>query len=308
LFHKTRFAADSQASALDYLSRFNSKFNALHGSNMSDEDRQEYRLKSTRNSLTHFFLPHVGDDLDQKALYLGYMTNQLLSAVLGRRVYSDRDSFALKKVETPGTLVSFLFAQVRHRQFAALDCEAFVFQEMLLTASRTVCRWVQYWSKKLCKTFERELRKDLPIMDSLASIRLDRYIKSVMMVSIYRLYTFLPTRCWGGKKTNSFCGTTNMWAGHRHQVLLLDGRVGAQVDQGQQQGRRVAEPDAHQQQGCALVHAAGYHAHRQDRQRRATAHSNTVVFTYPSNKAHVAGGSSRRIHLSVPWCARAIPV
>ena len=73
-----------------------------------DRDR---KIEYLKNMLLKDFLPHVGPDLKNKALFLGYMTNRLLKCYLKQVDYDDRDSYENKRIETPGVLMSILFRQ-----------------------------------------------------------------------------------------------------------------------------------------------------------------------------------------------------
>ena len=101
--------ATDQAAALHYISK------ELNITNMntqaSEEVQNAYRLRLVRDWTIKYFLPHVGEDMNSKALFLGHMINKLLQSVLGRRSYDDRDHFANKRINSPGALISFLFAQ-----------------------------------------------------------------------------------------------------------------------------------------------------------------------------------------------------
>ena len=57
------------------------------------------------------FLPHLGEDIPKKILYLGHMVNKLLNVWLGRVDADDRDALPNKRVETPGILIGQLFRQ-----------------------------------------------------------------------------------------------------------------------------------------------------------------------------------------------------
>jgi len=57
------------------------------------------------------FLPHMGENLVNKAHYMGLMVHKLLSAFLGRTDSEDRDSYVNKRVDTPGILMAQLFKQ-----------------------------------------------------------------------------------------------------------------------------------------------------------------------------------------------------
>jgi DNA-directed RNA polymerase II subunit RPB2 len=57
------------------------------------------------------FLPHVGNSLQRKAIYLGYMVRKLLKIYLGYQPLDNRDSYLFKRIDTPGVLMSNLFRQ-----------------------------------------------------------------------------------------------------------------------------------------------------------------------------------------------------
>ena len=77
----------------------------------SEEAQVAYKLRLARDWRLKYFIPHVGEDLNAKALFLGHMINKLLQSVLGRRSYDDRDHFANKRLNSPGALIAFLFSQ-----------------------------------------------------------------------------------------------------------------------------------------------------------------------------------------------------
>ena len=57
------------------------------------------------------FLPHVGNDMEKKALYLGFMVNKLLRVFMGKEAPTDRDNFKFKRIETSGSLIYDLFRE-----------------------------------------------------------------------------------------------------------------------------------------------------------------------------------------------------
>lgn len=156
----------SQTRALEWISRVLNITNI--NNNATDEEKAEYRLNMVHKWLQKFFLPHVGDDLTRKAFYLGYMVNRLFAAVLGRRNYDDRDHFGNKKIDTPGALIAFLFAQ--------------------------------NFQKKLVKGFEKEIRKDLlNYHDGIQNLKIDKFIKPTVLDTGIK-YSF-ATGVWGLKSS-----------------------------------------------------------------------------------------------------------
>ena len=87
--------AYTQEAALDYVSRL-LNLNSLSSAHLSDAERDVYRVKLVRNTFARYFLPHMGEGFEAKAFFLGHMVHRLLSAVMGRRSYDDRDSFGTK--------------------------------------------------------------------------------------------------------------------------------------------------------------------------------------------------------------------
>jgi DNA-directed RNA polymerase beta subunit len=96
-----------QRDALIYMSKF------LNISGYCKEyiQIQEKKLIIINDVLKNDFLPHCGEDLKKKALYLGFMVRKLLLCYLKREKLVDRDSYLNKKVDTPGILMGNIFRQ-----------------------------------------------------------------------------------------------------------------------------------------------------------------------------------------------------
>jgi DNA-directed RNA polymerase beta subunit/intein/homing endonuclease len=56
-------------------------------------------------------LPHLGEDITKKIVFLGLMANRLVNVMLGRQDVDDRDALHNKRVEPPGVLLGQLFRQ-----------------------------------------------------------------------------------------------------------------------------------------------------------------------------------------------------
>ncbi len=56
-------------------------------------------------------LPHLGEDITKKIVFLGLMTNRLINVMLGRQDVDDRDALQNKRIEPPGVLLGQLFRQ-----------------------------------------------------------------------------------------------------------------------------------------------------------------------------------------------------
>jgi len=69
------------------------------------------RMEILENILKNECLPHAGESLHKKALYLGYMVNKLLKCSIGKMVLEERDSYINKRIDTPGILLANLLRQ-----------------------------------------------------------------------------------------------------------------------------------------------------------------------------------------------------
>jgi DNA-directed RNA polymerase II subunit RPB2 len=56
-------------------------------------------------------LPHLGEDITKKIVFLGLMANQLINVMIGRQDIDDRDALHNKRIEPPGILLGQLFRQ-----------------------------------------------------------------------------------------------------------------------------------------------------------------------------------------------------
>jgi DNA-directed RNA polymerase II subunit RPB2 len=97
----------TQSQALDYLSRYLN----ISGYPRDILNHPDKRIGIIRSVLTKEFLPHVGADYKNKALYLGYMAKKLLGCYMGIIEFDDRDSYINKRIDTPGILMTNLFRQ-----------------------------------------------------------------------------------------------------------------------------------------------------------------------------------------------------
>ena len=93
----------SQKSAIEYISRF-----IIISTNQLQFQTNKYKLWYVQERIREDFLPHVGDNLEKKAFFLGKMVNRLLTAI-ETDDYDDRDNFMNKRVDTSGSLMAQLF-------------------------------------------------------------------------------------------------------------------------------------------------------------------------------------------------------
>jgi DNA-directed RNA polymerase II subunit RPB2 len=78
----------------------------------SDEKIANFQKKMLLNKiLRQDLLPHLGEDIPKKILFIGFMVNKLLNVILGRQNLDDRDALHNKRIETPGILLGQLFRQ-----------------------------------------------------------------------------------------------------------------------------------------------------------------------------------------------------
>ena len=75
--------------------------------NIAKIQKRMYLEKILRQDL----LPHLGEDITKKIVFLGFMTNRLLNVMLGRNELDDRDALHNKRIEQPGILLGQLFRQ-----------------------------------------------------------------------------------------------------------------------------------------------------------------------------------------------------
>jgi len=69
-------------------------------------------INETHNILTNYLFPHMGEmNYTSKALFLGYMTYEVLKVIHGDRTLTDRDNYKFKRVETTGGLMKDLFTE-----------------------------------------------------------------------------------------------------------------------------------------------------------------------------------------------------
>lgn len=99
----------TQEDALEYLT---TKMRVIKKYSETDKNvKQQQKRLHLRSLLETGFLPHIKNDMTQKAVYLCYMINKLLKCMLGRTVKDDRDSYVNKRIDLPGNLIEELFRQ-----------------------------------------------------------------------------------------------------------------------------------------------------------------------------------------------------
>ena len=74
---------------------------------LAKRQKKMYLEKILRQDL----LPHLGEDIPKKIMFISFMVNKLLNVMLDRAEVDDRDSLNNKRIEPPGVLLGLLFRQ-----------------------------------------------------------------------------------------------------------------------------------------------------------------------------------------------------
>jgi DNA-directed RNA polymerase II subunit RPB2 len=111
----------TQEDAIEYLT---TKLKSSKKYSETDETiREQQKKMHVMKILENEFLPHMGKNIMNKAIYVGYMCNKLLNCVLGRANIDDRDSYVNKRIDHVGVLLGQLFKQ--HYKKMLNDCAKF---------------------------------------------------------------------------------------------------------------------------------------------------------------------------------------
>ena len=99
----------SKESAMNYLI---SKLKYNKRISITNEDVAVIQRKILLNKImTHDILPHLGEDIEKKVIFIGYMIKRLLEVTLHREEPDNRDGFMNKRIEPPGVLLGQIFRQ-----------------------------------------------------------------------------------------------------------------------------------------------------------------------------------------------------
>jgi len=85
------------------------RFKKLTDSN--EETKEIQKRMFIYKTLKEDVLPHLGDNLMNKAIYICQMVRSMLNVYLNRVKPDDRDSYVNKRIDMPGTLIAQLFRQ-----------------------------------------------------------------------------------------------------------------------------------------------------------------------------------------------------
>jgi DNA-directed RNA polymerase II subunit RPB2 len=119
------FVIQTSEVALDYIGKRGPTIGAT----------KDQRIQTAKTILKEEFLPHVSTDAfceTQKAYFFGYMIHRLMSSVLGRRHYDDRDHYGNKRLDLAGPLLGNLFRQL----FAKLNKECRMYLQRRVDKNR----------------------------------------------------------------------------------------------------------------------------------------------------------------------------
>lgn len=110
-------AIQNKKVAIEFISRY---VTIISPKGIDPATNQKYKLKYVEQILMEELLPHVGDDMNAKAWFLGLMVNKLLNTYLGKLEPDDRDSFINKRIDTPGVLLGGLFRMAFNKMIKEL--------------------------------------------------------------------------------------------------------------------------------------------------------------------------------------------
>lgn len=78
-------------------------------------------VSKLRELLQKVLIPHIGDNIDDKIIYLVYSMKALLDTIRGKRKLDDRDNMANKRIDTPGMMMGHLFRYLYHKFMSDLS-------------------------------------------------------------------------------------------------------------------------------------------------------------------------------------------
>jgi DNA-directed RNA polymerase II subunit RPB2 len=89
-------------------------FNKLTYTKSLNTEENELNTENSiiRKIFRMYLLPHMGDNIESKMKYILYMTNRLFyNSIYNSSIFSDKDSYENKRIDTPGILIGQLFKQ-----------------------------------------------------------------------------------------------------------------------------------------------------------------------------------------------------
>ena len=169
----------TQNDAIEYIL----KYGNILGQPKDIKISRERKIELFKDMIKRDVLSHVGEDLNKKALFLGYMVKKLFMCYTNQIEYDDRDSYCNKRVETSGYLMSILFRQY--------------FTKMIKDMRNQIMKELNSTPWKYCNN-------DINIENIINENNLYKIFKSTTITS--GLKYGLATGNWGIKSTNSKVG------------------------------------------------------------------------------------------------------
>lgn len=155
------------------------------------------------------FLPHVNENQRNKAIFLCYMVNRLLSTVLGRIKEDDRDSFLHKRLDTDGPLLKQIIKESMVKQMK--ECNRF---------------------------FKRKMGQNIEDIDSVNSVI--NYIKPTLFEK--NLKTALSTGNWSTRQNKNRKGVAQVLKRQTFFQVLSDMRKIQSPSSDSTQTNKLVEP------------------------------------------------------------------
>jgi DNA-directed RNA polymerase II subunit RPB2 len=169
----------TQNDAIEYIL----KYGNILGQPKDIKISRERKIELFKDMIKRDVLSHVGEDLNKKALFLGYMVKKLFMCYTTQIEYDDRDSYCNKRVETSGYLMSILFRQY--------------FTKMIKDMRNQIMKELNSTPWKYCNN-------DINIENIINENNLYKIFKSTTITSGMKYG--LATGNWGIKSTNSKVG------------------------------------------------------------------------------------------------------
>lgn len=110
---RTSLEDENEIKTQDEAYEYISKYVILTGyySYYKDKDKIDIakKISIVKEIIKNDLLPHIGQNINRKCIFLGIITFKMLKVYLGYRGYDDRDSMLNKRIDTPGVLMANLF-------------------------------------------------------------------------------------------------------------------------------------------------------------------------------------------------------
>ena len=111
--HEDAKGYETQEQCLDFIAQSGGPMSLVEanreGTDASGIRKKQMRIHWAQTVLREDLLPHIGikaGDEFKKAFFVGYMTNRLIQAALGRTTEDDRDYYGKKRLDMAGWLLA----------------------------------------------------------------------------------------------------------------------------------------------------------------------------------------------------------